>query len=72
MAPFVRLAYRPSRYTDTIAFDPSITPLVAIFRALHARYWLVAAVTAVALFGEALNIVISGVHGLQGRRSRNA
>lgn len=61
MAPFVRLAQRLSSYSSTIAFNPSITPFVATFRALRNHYWLAAAVATVSLSGEALNIVISGV-----------
>lgn len=61
MAPFTRLARRPSSYGSTIVFRPSITPFAATWRAARNQYWLAAAVTAVALSGEALNIVISGV-----------
>lgn len=61
MAPFIRLAKRPSSYTSTMAFSPSIVPVIATIRALRSRYWLAAAVTVVALSSEALNIVISGI-----------
>ncbi|KAK4550079.1 hypothetical protein LTR36_003046 [Oleoguttula mirabilis] len=61
MAPYIRLAKRPSSAGSTILFTPSNTPVLSTVTAVQQRYFFVAAVTCVTLGAEALNIVISGV-----------
>ncbi|KAK5116293.1 hypothetical protein LTR85_009265 [Meristemomyces frigidus] len=61
MAPYIRLAKRPSSATSTILFAPSNTPVMSTVTALYHRYFFIAAVTGTTFCAEALNIVISGV-----------
>lgn len=61
MAPFIRLARGPAFPTNTLAFAPSNTPVLATWCTLRSRYWFIAVISVTTLLGEALNIVISGV-----------
>jgi hypothetical protein len=61
MAPFIRIARKPSSPQGTILFTPSSTPISSTWRSLQSGYIVVSITILITLFAEALNITISGI-----------
>lgn len=72
-APYQRLTKEPSSPDSTILFQPSTTPFASTVRALHHRYFVVAAVTIVVILSNlVLNVVIGGVAYQRGQSLRQS